>query len=142
MDSKEIGRIKSALANAFEGSDLGELATFLGLEMKQDRIHRILTLSQHQYLDRILNCHGMRDARPCFTTVVPHTHRHWVATKQTSISETTDISMEEYQSAVGSLMYAILGTQPDVAYAVGLVSQFNDAPKPEHWIAVKRIFCY
>jgi len=83
-DSKEIGWMKSALANAFEMSDLGELATFLGLEIKRDRIHRILTLSQHQYIDRILTRHGMQDARPCLTPLDPHTRLYSVATKQTS----------------------------------------------------------
>ena len=45
-----------------------------------------------------------------------------------------------YQSAVGSLMYLILGTRPDIAYAVGVVSQFNSNYGKEHWQAVKRIF--
>jgi len=39
-------------------------------------------------------------------------------------------------------MYAMLGTRPDLANAVGLVSQFNHSPKTEHLIAVKRIFRY
>ena len=47
-----------------------------------------------------------------------------------------------YQSAVGSLMYAMLGTRPDIAYAVGAVSQYNSDPGKAHWIAVKRIFRY
>ena len=47
-----------------------------------------------------------------------------------------------YLSAVGSLMYAMLGSRPDIAYAVGLVSQFSTNPDNEHWGAVKRIFRY
>ena len=39
-------------------------------------------------------------------------------------------------------MYAMLGTRPDIAYAVGLVSQFSTNPNSEHWAAVKRIFRY
>jgi len=57
-------------------------------------------------------------------------------------SEDQEVNLELYQSAVGSLMYAMLGSRPDLAYSVGLVSQFNHCPKPEHWIAVKRIFRY
>jgi len=83
----------------------------------------------------------MQDARPCLTPLDPHTRLYSVATKQTSLSETTAISIEEHQSAVVSSMYAMQGTRPDLAYAVGLVSQCNHVPKPEHWIAVKRIFC-
>jgi hypothetical protein len=47
-----------------------------------------------------------------------------------------------YHEAVGSLMYASLGTQPDILFAVQTVSCFSTKPGPAHWEAVKRIFCY
>jgi hypothetical protein len=47
-----------------------------------------------------------------------------------------------YLEAVGSLMYLSQGTRPDIAYAVGVVSQFSKNPGPSHWKAVTRIFRY
>ena len=47
-----------------------------------------------------------------------------------------------YQEAIGSLMYASLGTHPDITYAVQTVSRFSKNPDQLHWEAVKRIFCY
>ena len=47
-----------------------------------------------------------------------------------------------YASAVGSLMYAMLRTRPDICYAVGVVSRFQSNPGPEHWVAVKHILKY
>jgi len=47
-----------------------------------------------------------------------------------------------YASAVGAIMYAMLGTRPDIAYAVSVVSQFMHDPRPVHWKAVKRILRY
>jgi hypothetical protein len=47
-----------------------------------------------------------------------------------------------YHEAVGSLMYASLGTRPDVTYAVQAVSRFSKNPGLPHWDAVKRIFRY
>ncbi len=47
-----------------------------------------------------------------------------------------------YQQAVGSLMYAMLCTRPDLAYPISVVSQHMANPSLEHWIAVKRIFRY
>ena len=38
-----------------------------------------------------------------------------------------------YQSAVGSLMYAMVCTRPDIAYAVGVVSWFMSNPGEAHW---------
>ena len=47
-----------------------------------------------------------------------------------------------YASAVGSLMYAMVCTRPDIAHAVGLVSRFLSNPGKEHWNAVKWILRY
>ena len=47
-----------------------------------------------------------------------------------------------YHKAVGSLMYASLGTRPDITYAVQAVSRFSTKPGVAHWEAVKRIFRY
>ena len=47
-----------------------------------------------------------------------------------------------YASAVGSLIYAMLCTRPDICFAVGMVSRYQSNPGPEHWIAVKHILKY
>jgi len=48
----------------------------------------------------------------------------------------------KYQSMVGSLMYLMVATRPDLGYAVGAVSQFAASPDEEHLAAVKRILRY
>ena len=47
-----------------------------------------------------------------------------------------------YASVVGSLMYAMVCTRPDIGYAVGVVSRFMSNPGKEHWNAVKWILRY
>ena len=47
-----------------------------------------------------------------------------------------------YASAVGSLMYAMLCTRPDICFVVGMISRYQSDPDKEHWIAVKPIFKY
>ena len=47
-----------------------------------------------------------------------------------------------YASAVGSLIYAMLCTRPDICFAVGIVSRYQSNPGPEHWTAVKHILKY
>ena len=47
-----------------------------------------------------------------------------------------------YASAVGSLMYAMMCTRPDICYAVGLVSRYQSNPGYKHLNAVKRILTY
>jgi hypothetical protein len=47
-----------------------------------------------------------------------------------------------YRSAVGSLIYLVTGTRPDIAVAVGEVSKYLENPGRLHWAAVKRILRY
>ena len=47
-----------------------------------------------------------------------------------------------YSSAVGSLMYAMVCTRPDIAHAIGVVSRFLENSGKEHWEAVKWILRY
>lgn len=47
-----------------------------------------------------------------------------------------------YSSSVGSLMYTMICTRPDIAYAVGVVSRFLCNPGKEHQVAVKWILRY
>jgi hypothetical protein len=47
-----------------------------------------------------------------------------------------------YANAIGSLMYAMLCTCPDICFAVGLVNRFQSNRGPTHWKAVKRILRY
>ena len=52
------------------------------------------------------------------------------------------MSCVPYASAVGSLMYAMVYTRPDIAHAVGVLSSFMSKPGKEHWTTVKRVFRY
>jgi len=47
------------------------------------------------------------------------------------------MSRVPYASAVGSIMYAIICTRPDLAYAVSTVSQFMSNLGKKYWKAVK-----
>ena len=56
--------------------------------------------------------------------------------------ERNKISFIPYVSAVGSIIYAMLCTKPDVAYALGIVSRFQADPGEDQWKAVKNILKY
>jgi hypothetical protein len=52
------------------------------------------------------------------------------------------MSHAPYANAVGSLMYAMVCTRPDIAHAVGVLSRYMSKPGKEHWTTVKRVFRY
>jgi hypothetical protein len=47
-----------------------------------------------------------------------------------------------YTSVIGSLMYVMVCTRPDISHAVGVLRRYMSTPGKEHWTTVKRVFNY
>jgi len=136
--SNEISWIQELLKAEFEMTDLGPLTSFLGLEIRRNRSLRTLHLSQQRYIDTILTRHGMSTA----STINTPADAHVRLVKSSPEQQADPINQQRYQSAVGSLMYAMIGTRLDIAFAVPSVSQFSSNPGPPHLTAMRRIFRY
>ena len=59
-----------------------------------------------------------------------------------TVDERVQMSNVPYASAVGSIMYAMLCTRPDVSYALSVCSRYQSDPGLAHWAAVKNILKY
>ena len=59
-----------------------------------------------------------------------------------SDQEQDQMSRVPYASAIGSIMYAMICTRPDVSYALSMVSRYQENPGLSHWTAVKNILKY
>jgi hypothetical protein len=122
-------------------SDLGKLQYFLGMEINQNRNARTIKLHQQKFIQSILQKFGMESCKPVRTQQEPGLQ----LTKDMCVKTKDDMEYMKkvpYRSAVGSLMYVMVATRPDIASAVGAVSQYCENPGPTHWKAVKRIFRY
>lgn len=108
---------------------------FIGLQIERDRQNRKLRLHQKMYIEGVLKRFNMKDCRPVGTPADPS--RRLVESKVTS-----DRGSFPYREAVGSLMYAMVGTRPDIAYAVSILSQYLANPDQSHWLAAKRVMRY
>ena len=138
LSTQDISWIKHLLSEHFEMTDLGVLTSFIGVQVTRDRDRRTIRISQENYISRVLEDHGMGWCARVTTPIEGGTRLRKPAESYTAEPE----NRRRYQSVVGSLMYAMLGSRPDIAYAVGLVSQFSTNPDNEHWGAVKHIFRY
>ena len=116
--------------------DLGPVSYYLGMTVARNCINRILSLGQVGYLEQVLRTHGMWDSKLVAT---PMDSR--LVAAATDYQCTNEFRLQ-YQSAVGSLMYAMLGTRPDIAFAVSVLSRHASNPNSLYWQAVKRIFRY
>ena len=56
--------------------------------------------------------------------------------------ERTHMNMIPYASAIGSIMYAMLCTRPDVSYSLSVTRRYQSDPGMGHWVAVKNILKY
>lgn len=124
-----------------EVTDLGEIHWLLGIEVKRNREEGKLMLSQRSYINSSLRHFGFEDAKPSSIPMDPSIH---LSTDQSPKSTTEVARMQRipYREAVGTLMYAAIGTRPDIAFAVQALSKFSKDPGEAHWEAVKRVFRY
>ncbi|XP_063800294.1 uncharacterized protein LOC134968723 [Pseudophryne corroboree] len=83
----------------------------------------------------------MSDAKPV-STPIDKGVKMVKATSPNSQEEIEEMKEIRYQNAIGSLMYASIGTRPDITHAVSRASLLAINPGGQHWIAVKRISRY
>ncbi|GJX71625.1 hypothetical protein Tco_0308796 [Tanacetum coccineum] len=126
---------------SFSMKDLGPAKQIIGIRIFRDRGAKKLHISQEQYIEKVLCRFNMDKAKVVSS---PLTTNFKLTDKDCPSSKKNIEKMDRvpYASAVGSLMYAMVCTRPDLAHAVGVVSRFLSNPGKKHWEAVKWIFRY
>ena len=138
----EIDKLKSQLSCEFEMKDLGEAKKILGMEIERDRSKGKVCLSQKQYMKKVLQRFGIDNkTKPVSTPLASH-----FKLKSTMSPSTDDerkyMAKVPYASAVGSLMYCMVCTRPDISQALSVVCRYMHNPGKGHWQAVKWILRY
>lgn len=117
---QHIMELKVLLSSEFEMKDLGEAKKILGMEIHRDRAKGVLTISQEGYILKVMGNFGMELAKSVGTPMGTHFMLR-AATDIELRDQAEAMKRVSYQSAVGSLMYSMICTRPDMAFAVGLV---------------------
>ncbi|GJV72622.1 retrotransposon protein, putative, ty1-copia subclass [Tanacetum coccineum] len=126
--------VKDYLGKCFAMKDLRETAFILGIKIYRDRLKRLIGLGQNAYIDKILKRYRMDNSK----------RGHNPIQERLDLNKTQGASTPEevkcmqnvpYASAMGSIMYAVRCTRPDVAFAYVLGLWWN----PE---AELRVDCY
>ncbi len=129
-----INRDKEALRQHYEMTDLGKMGWILGIRITCNREKHTISLSQKKFINDTLERYGMQNARPISSPALANEHL-------LKLSSPT-IDAKAYQRALGSLMYPMLATQLDLAYAIAALGRHATNPGPNHQHALKRIFHY
>ena len=102
--------VKDYLNRSFLMKDLVEAPYILGIKIYRDRSRHLIALSQSTYLDKVLKKFEMKQSKKGFLPVL-----QVIKLSKTQCPTTSDVP---YASAIGSIMYAMLCTRPDVCLAI------------------------
>ncbi|CAI7881629.1 unnamed protein product [Closterium sp. NIES-54] len=137
-DTEALAHMKSELQKRHTCTDLGELTSYLGLRITQDRAQRTITLTQSHMVQQVLQRFGFTYSSPQSTPL---------STGHSLSAPPSDESIEPsgpYPELVGCLMYLMTCTRPDLAYPLSLLARYV-APgrhRKVHWDAAKRVLRY
>ncbi|CAI7746344.1 unnamed protein product [Closterium sp. NIES-53] len=138
VDTAGLAHVKSELQKRHTCTDLGELRSYLGLQITQDRARRTITLTQSHMVHHVLQRFDFTYSSPQAT---PLSTRHSLSALP------SDESVEPsgpYPELVGCLMYLMTCTRPDLAYPLSILARYV-APgrhRREHMAAAKRVLCF
>ncbi|RVW89954.1 Retrovirus-related Pol polyprotein from transposon TNT 1-94 [Vitis vinifera] len=113
-DIEKINNLKKQLSKQFAMKDLGAAKQIL------------------EYVKKVLNRFNMNEAKPVSTPLGSHFKLSKEQSPKTE-EERDHMSKVPYASTIGSLMYAMVCTRPNIAHAVGVVSRFMSRPRKQHW---------
>ncbi|CAI7889283.1 unnamed protein product, partial [Closterium sp. NIES-54] len=133
-DTAGLAYVKSELQKRHTCTDLGELRSYLGLQITRDRARRTITLNQSHMVQQVLQRFGFTYSSPQ-ATPLPTRHSLSALPSDESVE-----SSGPYPELVGCLMYLMTCTRPDLAYPLSILARYV-APgrhRPEHMAAAKR----
>ena len=101
------------------------------MRITRDILNGILKLSQENYVKKVLNKFNMDGAKPLSTHLPSHFKLYKEQLPSTK-HERAHIAKVPYAFAIGSLMYVMVCTRPNTAYAVGILSKCMNSLRKQH----------
>ena len=129
--SELMTNIKESLKTKFKMKDLGPLTYFLGISFKCED-GRIM-LNQSLYLEKLLKRYQMDNCKPRSTPC---------ESKSSTLLSVRYNDVAKYREMVGTLIYAMCGTRPDISYAVTKLSQHLSCPNQDDWKMLNHVLRY
>ncbi|KAL0354513.1 UNVERIFIED_CONTAM: Retrovirus-related Pol polyprotein from transposon TNT 1-94 [Sesamum radiatum] len=112
--------------------DLGEADVILGVKIR--KTENGFSLCQSHYIEKILKKFGCHDEIPVRTPYDPS-----ACLKK---NKGDSVSQADYAKIIGSVMFLMNYTRPDIAYAVSRLSRYTHNPNKDHWDALRRLLRY
>ena len=141
-----IKDVKARLSSVYSMKDLGDLEHFLGIRVLRDRKRRKLWLDQQTYLEDVLIKFGFENSSFEKTPLAISTKLKKNPIKEEDLKgQERGYLMERrswFQSFIGSVQYAVMGTRPDLAHAASALASYSSNPSKDHITAAKHVLQY
>ena len=134
-------KFKSEIKKHWEITDHGPIKWFLGFEIKCDRKSRTIAINQRAYIEKIVEKFSLTNAKRVSTPMEPNV-QFSVDQCPSSTNQLARMKGIPYSEAIGSVLWPVVVSRPDAAYAVGVLAQFIQNPGLVHWEALKRLINY
>lgn len=131
-------KFKKEISNKWEMEDLGLAQVVVGIEISRINEHSY-SMTQRRFAETVLERFSMTNAKPASTPLTPNLKLYRASDEEVQSFALLKLN---YRSAVGSLMYSSQFTRPDLAHAVGVLSQHLERPALPHWNTAVQVFRY
>jgi hypothetical protein len=125
---EEIKSLKKDLTTFFEITDLGEVSYFLGIRLVRNPSNKTITLMQDAFVHRLLEAKHMESCKPAKTPLAAGSQ----ALALPNSGQATTAEINDYSSTVGTEMYLMTQTRPDLVHSISVVSRFSHNPSKGH----------
>ena len=111
--------------------DLGVVKQILGMRIVKDKANGTLKLLQSEYVKKIISRFNMNEAKPVSTPLGSYfkLRKEWSSKTEEKRDHMSKVS---YASVIGSLMYVMVCTRPNIAHVVGVMSRLMSRPGKQY----------
>jgi len=127
-----VNETKKLLSSLFEMKDMGEVDVVLGIKIQKTNTG--FSLSQSHYIEKMSKKFDQFDVTPVRTPYDP--------TIQLRKNKRPSASQTEYAKIIGSVMFLMNFTHPDIAYGISRLSHYTHNPSQEHCNALLCLLKY
>lgn len=134
----KIRDFKRSFAEEFTITEIGTANFYLGMHIDRDRKERLMKVSQPLYAEKILEKVRMKEARTCKVPM----EAGLVKVLRKNSDQATAVEIARYRSEIGSMMYIMTQTRPDLGYPIAKLSKYLSNPSSTHQKALTTAYRY
>jgi hypothetical protein len=140
---RQTSKVKEILSSKYSIKDLGQVTTYLGMQVKRDKGEKTLEISLERYVQGLAVKYAkvLEGTSKVQTPFAPDS-LHKIRNGGWSVEEAQRVPTEHFLSVVGSLMYAATAARPDLSFTVSTLAQASADPRAIHMKAAVRALRY